>query len=156
LQFFTVVKGLGFHQTELGSFDRALLDANLGNYNLVKISSILPPNCQERKDVDVNYGNILYTAYTFMTSAKGQEFSSAIAVGIPKNKMDIGVIMEYSGIESEIGIKSIVIDMVKEEMQIRGIAVKKIIDMEISSKSKLLKCDDSAYVSTFAAIALWG
>ena len=42
--FFT--KGVGQHKFELRSFELALRDAGIEKYNLVKVSSIYPPNCQ--------------------------------------------------------------------------------------------------------------
>ena len=38
--------GIGEGATELDAFDAALCDAGVGNYNLVCVSSILPPKCQ--------------------------------------------------------------------------------------------------------------
>lgn len=39
-----VVWGEGNGRTELGAFDAALADAGLQNYNLVRLSSVLPPD----------------------------------------------------------------------------------------------------------------
>src|SRR3954469_18416527 len=41
--FFT--KGVGTHREELTSFELALRDAKIACYNLVRVSSIFPPNC---------------------------------------------------------------------------------------------------------------
>lgn len=42
--FFT--KGVGTHRDELRSFEAALRDAGIEKYNLVYVSSILPPRCK--------------------------------------------------------------------------------------------------------------
>lgn len=42
--FFT--KGVGTHKEELRSFEAALRDAGIEKYNLVHVSSILPPRCK--------------------------------------------------------------------------------------------------------------
>lgn len=42
--FFT--HGVGQHREELRSFELALRDARIEKYNLVHVSSILPPNCE--------------------------------------------------------------------------------------------------------------
>lgn len=42
--FFT--RGVGQHREELRSFELALRDAGIEKYNLVHVSSILPPKCQ--------------------------------------------------------------------------------------------------------------
>jgi arginine decarboxylase len=43
---FDLVVGSGEGATPLNSFDAALLDAGIGNLNLVRVSSILPPGAQ--------------------------------------------------------------------------------------------------------------
>ena len=42
--FFT--KGVGQHKEKLQSFELALRDAGIAPYNLVRVSSILPPKCK--------------------------------------------------------------------------------------------------------------
>jgi arginine decarboxylase len=42
--FFT--KGVGRHKEQLASFEMALRDAGIAEYNLVTVSSIFPPNCK--------------------------------------------------------------------------------------------------------------
>lgn len=42
--FFT--QGVGHHKEELRSFELALRDADIEKFNLVHVSSILPPNCK--------------------------------------------------------------------------------------------------------------
>jgi len=41
-----LAKGVGIHKTELRSFELALRDAGIEKCNLVKVSSILPPECR--------------------------------------------------------------------------------------------------------------
>src|SRR5207249_7976480 len=43
--FFT--KGVGTHCEKLTSFELALRDAKIACYNLVRVSSIFPPHCEE-------------------------------------------------------------------------------------------------------------
>jgi len=42
--FFT--KGVGRHKDQLTSFEMALRDAGIAEFNLVQVSSIFPPNCK--------------------------------------------------------------------------------------------------------------
>jgi len=156
MRYYTIVSGVGSHSTKLGSFDRALLNANIGNYNLVKISSILPPCCEERKLIDLRIGSILYTAYTSFSNDANHLFSSAIAIGIPQKEDNIGVIMEYSDFVDINDAKLIVTNMVDEEMRERNIALRTIVGKEISSNS--IKINDFEYgvITTFAGVALWG
>src|SRR5207245_836964 len=39
-------KGVGRHKEKLTSFEMALRDAHLANFNLVRVSSIFPPHCE--------------------------------------------------------------------------------------------------------------
>ena len=40
-----LTKGVGTHKERLASFELALRDAGIASYNLVYVSSIVPPNC---------------------------------------------------------------------------------------------------------------
>ena len=41
-----LTKGVGRHRHKLTSFEMALRDAHLASYNLVRVSSIFPPQCE--------------------------------------------------------------------------------------------------------------
>ncbi len=41
-----LTKGVGKHKEKLTSFEMALRNAKIAEYNLVKVSSIFPPNCK--------------------------------------------------------------------------------------------------------------
>ncbi len=41
-----LTKGVGQHKEKLTSFEMALRDAHLANFNLVRVSSIFPPHCE--------------------------------------------------------------------------------------------------------------
>ena len=41
-----ITKGCGVAKEKLTSFEMALRDAGIAEYNLVKVSSIMPPHCQ--------------------------------------------------------------------------------------------------------------
>ena len=41
-----LTKGTGVHKDRLASFELALRAARIEKYNLVSVSSILPPNCK--------------------------------------------------------------------------------------------------------------
>jgi arginine decarboxylase len=155
MHYYTIVSGIGCHYTKIGSFDQALLDAGIGNYNLVKVSSILPPGCEERKVIDLRFGSILYTAYTSLSAEYGSIFSSAIAVGLPQRDVDVGIIMEYSEFVDIDSAKNMVIGLVDEAMQARGIPVKSIISKMADSKSIKYDKGKNGIISTFAGIALW-
>jgi len=41
-----ITKGVGKHKEKLTSFEMALRNAGIEAFNLVKVSSIFPPNCK--------------------------------------------------------------------------------------------------------------
>ena len=69
-------------ETELTAFDGALLKARVGNTNLLKVSSILPPGCQYDPELIIPEGSLLPIAYgTIICSEPGTRIAAAVAVG---------------------------------------------------------------------------
>jgi arginine decarboxylase len=70
----------------LNAFDNALQVAGVGNTNLVKMSSILPPNCQKIEPVKLPYGALVPVAYAEESwDEAGVILSAAVAVLISAN-----------------------------------------------------------------------
>lgn len=144
-----ITSGKGSSSYKLVAFDCALLDAGISNYNLLKVSSILPSGCVRKEAIDLKPGSPLLTAYATITSdTTGEHIAAAVAVGIPQNSNDVGVIMEVTGIEAASAEKT-ACNMVKEAMANHGI---KIDHIESSSIEGTV---ESGYLSLIAAIALW-
>lgn len=147
---FTLVAGTGRGTMELNAFDSALQTAGVGNYNLIRVSSILPPQAEEAIDINVAFGSLLPIAYgSIISGEEGKEIAAAIGVGIPVDRENIGVIMEYSGFCSQCQAVEKVTAMVKEAMDIRRITIDEI---------KFLSCSCTAgapFRCAFAGIALW-
>lgn len=147
---YTLVSSVGSGSTELNAFDNALCNAGVGNYNLVKVSSILPPMSKEKKIVGGVDGGILPIAYGSKTEyEEGVQIVAAVAVGVPQNPKEIGVIMEYSGLGNEEQAEFCVKEMVREAMSNRNIEVR---DIKCIASSCTVK---SNFCCVFAGIALW-
>lgn len=152
---FVTVSGKGGGKTELNAFDSALVDAGVGNYNLVRLSSILPPNTYQGCTIQLSPGSLLPIAYGTITSNKENTcVAASVGVGIPKDRSSIGVIMEYSTSSCELisdeFIKSRVENMVVEAMESRQIKFDTIlVASSISYKP------NTEYHSAFSGIALW-
>lgn len=151
-----ISRGKGSSINGLPSFDKALLDAGVGNYNLVRLSSILPMEC-EWVDVDditlyIKEGSLLPVAYSTITSdVKGDVLVSTIGVGIPVDKNHVGVIMEYSTKNvSEKDALQTLESMIVEAFDVRGWELEKIVKTSITDV-----VDDLAKHTTFACIAEW-
>ena len=96
--FFT--KGVGRHKDELQSFELALRDADIEQCNLVRVSSIIPPNCKiitRKKGVEqLRAGEITYVVMSRNTTNEPNRMvGSAVGVAIPKDREHYGYISEH-------------------------------------------------------------
>ncbi len=146
---FALVAGSGEGKSELTAFDAALLAAGLGNYNLVKMSSIMPPGARvsDRLREEVPPGSLLPVAYGFFTSDRpGEVISAAVAAGLTGTTY--GVIMEHKGPWPREKIEREVTDMVREALARRDLPVKEIVVSSAQHRVEKIGC-------VFAGIALW-
>ncbi|MFW9772625.1 MAG: pyruvoyl-dependent arginine decarboxylase [Candidatus Heimdallarchaeota archaeon] len=100
------VKGLGYHKTKLGSFEQALRDADIAIYNLVKVSSILPPYCIEISQEDglsqLRAGQVVYVVLSRASSNEyNRLISASIGVAKPADTKTYGYLSEHH----EFGVK---------------------------------------------------
>lgn len=147
---FTLVAGTGTGHTALNAFDNALQDAGVGDYNLIRVSSILPPLCKKSIDINVPQGALLPVAYSSICSANiGEEIVAAVGIGIPSDSNNIGVIMEYSSKGTSVDAEKIVKQMVEDAMNNRNI---QIADILLKSCRNIVH---NEYGCAFAAVALW-
>lgn len=123
---FDLVVGSGEGATPLNSFDAALLDAGIGNLNLVRVSSILPPGAHFSPGLQIPPGTPTFTAYGYITSSNpGQMIAAAVGVGISKDTY--GVIMEYEGFCTKEVAEKRVQMMVEEGFRMRSLFLKEVI-----------------------------
>ncbi len=149
LKRFFLVSGKGDASSELNAFDAALLEAGIGNTNLVKLSSILPPGAQEVDFYSFPMGSFVPLAYGELTSATpGTLISAAVAVGIPGSSEDPGLIMEHACIGEPGPCEETARGMVREGMEsIRGLRIKQIRSVSASHTVRRVG-------SVFAAVVL--
>jgi len=148
---FFLVSGSSEGFSLLNAFDGALLASGVGDTNLVKMSSILPPGCEEIKPppVPMPQGALVPTAYASLCSdVPGEVISAAVAIGIPRDPNRAGLIMEYSARAEESAVVEKVKKMVEKGMELRSRAIKDI--MAISSTRKVVTIG-----AVFAAVVLW-
>ncbi|MCJ2513395.1 MAG: arginine decarboxylase, pyruvoyl-dependent [Candidatus Thermoplasmatota archaeon] len=96
--FFT--KGVGKHKNELQSFELALRNAGIEKSNLVKVSSIVPPNCKiitnEKGISQLKPGQITYCVMSRNSSNEPHRLLGAsIGVAIPRKENSYGYISEH-------------------------------------------------------------
>ncbi|MGI6422298.1 MAG: pyruvoyl-dependent arginine decarboxylase [Syntrophomonadaceae bacterium] len=134
-------------ETELTAFDRALLKARVGNTNLLRVSSILPPGCVYDPELVIPEGSLLPIAYgSIVCEEPGTRIAAAVSVGIKKDSF--GVIMEFSGKCSKEEAEQKVSDMVKEAFRVRGLDLEEI---KLASAEHIVEKIGCA----FAAVPLW-
>lgn len=90
-------KGYGYDKYKLIAFEKALRDAKIERFNLVKVSSILPKGVRvgEIKDLEkIEDGEIVFGVIAINYSKSGG-FGSSIGYVFPKNKNIHGYLTEY-------------------------------------------------------------
>lgn len=144
---YSLVCGVGDSATKLNAFDMALLNAGVGNLNLLRVSSILPPSCEYVDKMEIPPGSLTPIAYgTISSDVKGQEIAAAVAIGLSEDTY--GVIMEYSGVCSKEEAEERVIEMAREAFRMRNLPLVKVVSKAISHKVE--NCG-----SAFAGVVLW-
>jgi len=147
---FTLLAGSGEAKTPLTAFDEALLVAGLGNLNLLRVSSILPPGSTYVETLSIPEGSLTPTAYGEICSdIPGETIAAAVAVGIGvEGESEYGVIMEYSGRCSAAEAEQRVREMAREALEKRGRRVGNILSKGAEHRVKNCGC-------ALAAVALW-
>lgn len=142
---------VGLSSHSLGAFDDALLRAGIGNYNLIKVSSILPPACVLEDGITLARGALLPSAYASIFSAEvGATISAAVAVGVPVDTSANGVIMEHSAFASGLETEAKVRIYVKQAMHARNLEIKDV----ISVSSEVTVISNEVYCA-FATVSMW-
>lgn len=148
---YCLVAGAAEGNTSLNAFDNALLEAGVGDTNLMRMSSILPPEA-ERVDIsefELPKGGLIPLAYAHIDSDKpGEWISSAVAVGIPEDPTEAGVIMEFEDHCRLPEVEKVVRKMIEDAFEYRKRALKEIKVMGI--EHQVQSC-----AATFAGVVLW-
>ena len=107
--------------TPLNAFDNALLAAGIGNINLIKVSSILPPGVELVPLPRIKPGALVPTAYAAMTSeVPGEVVAAAVGWARPDDPAKNGVIMEFHGIATRAEAERQIHLMLEEAFRTRG------------------------------------
>lgn len=133
----------------LNAFDQALLNSGVGDTNLVRMSSILPPHALNIEPVKLPPGALVPVAYADMMSSKpGEIIASAVAVAIPQDPSQAGLIMEHHGVGTAADTEAKVREMAIEGMRYRNRAYREIKSISVEH------CVEK-HGATFAAVVLW-
>ena len=95
-----LTKGVGFHKHKLASFEEALRNADIARFNLVTVSSIIPPGCRiiskERGLQKLTSGEIVYVVMSRNATNEGRRLLAAsVGIAIPRDRRMYGYLSEY-------------------------------------------------------------
>lgn len=96
--FFT--KGVGVHKNKLNSFELALRSAQIAKYNLVRVSSIFPPQAKMISTKiglkELNPGQIVFSVMSEnSTNEPNRLISASVGVAIPQDSNQYGYLSEH-------------------------------------------------------------
>jgi arginine decarboxylase len=144
---FKIVAAAAEGKHKLNAFDNALLKAGIGNVNLVRISSILPPAAEQDQDLCLPPGSLVPTAYgSIACDEPGVKIAAAVGVGFSPDSF--GVIMEFSGMCSGEEAREQIASMLQEAFSSRGMELAR---TEIRAVEHTVEKTGCA----FAAVSLW-
>ena len=127
--------------TELNAFDNALLAAQVGNLNLIRVSSVLPQEAPQ-----ITPGSLVPTVYTVLVSARpGDTVAAAVGIGVAEGSH--GMIYESHG-TSQHEVEAAVRQMINEGFARRGLNLKEVIVRSIEHKVERIGC-------AVAAVVMW-
>lgn len=133
--------------SQLTAFDNALLAGRIGNINLIRVSSILPPSAEYEPDLVIPPGSLVPTAYGYITSETPGDLIAA-AVGVGFSEDTFGVIMEFAGRCNREEAAARIEAMLKEAFTSRGLPL---VDMKIQAVDHRVERVGCA----LAAVPLW-
>ena len=95
-----VTKGVGKHKEKLTSFEMALRDAKIAEFNIVKVSSIFPPTCKliplSRGLKRLKPGQVIYCVMSENSTCEPHRLiASSIGIAIPKDPNRYGYLSEH-------------------------------------------------------------
>ena len=121
-----ITSGKAEGPTRLNAFDNALLDAGIGDVNIIKVSSIISPGCEVVELPEIPAGEMINTVLSYVSSnTKGDSLCAVIAVAWGD---DLGCVVENTGINrNPESVKKEAENMVNYMLQVRGQKISKII-----------------------------
>ena len=133
--------------TELNAFDNALLAAEVGNLNLIRVSSVLPQDAVFLDQApQITPGSLVPTVYSIDVSARpGETVAAAVGIGVAHGSH--GMIYESHG-TSQQEVDATVRRMIDEGFARRGLKLQTVVVRSIEHKVERIGC-------AVAAVVLW-
>jgi len=99
-KYYFLTKGVGRNKENLASFEEALRDAGISHFNLVSVSSIIPPRCtkitREQGVAMLKPGEIVFLVLARnSTNEDHRLIAASIGLAIPSNPDEFGYLSEH-------------------------------------------------------------
>ena len=144
-----LVSGCAEGESPLNAFDNALNIAGIGNTNLIRLSSILPPSAALVDPIKLPFGSLVPIAYASIESEiPGSLISASVACGLPEDASLPGIIMEHHSTGAEKECLQAAIDKVEAAFRFRKWRLADI-------KTVVTGCEVRNIASAFAGVVLW-
>jgi arginine decarboxylase len=157
-KYYKPITSIGFGTYKISAFDDALYQAGIGNYNLVKVSSILPPDCQlyTGDKIPLEDGSPLYIAFEYQIQPIYIETSAGVVV-VSATKDMYGLIIEMAELCDESLLRVDLEKATQERLRYRNRADTDYRIATISLQSSKVKEINYAkdWACTFAGVALF-
>lgn len=147
---FFVTSGLAQEgESELNSFDIALMNANISQCNLVEVSSILPVEAKEIKPVYISAGTITYCVMAKMIGRPGERIGAGLGWvrGKTKKGVQYGLVAEHHGHTS----KSYIMKKLQEKLR-RMAKVRRMELSKIRTKVESIEVEEGKFGCVLVAL----
>ena len=111
--------------SELNAFDLALKEAGIAQCNLVYVSSIIPPGCEEVELRPIPVGAITYVVMSRMDGKGEEKIGAGVAWSFGRKK-GYGIVAEAHGCFGEKEIRKVLESRIHEMAKTRSIEVDRI------------------------------
>jgi len=143
------VCGAAEGSTPSNARDGALLQGRVGEINLFRLGSIVPPGCQLVDPLPLPSGALVPSTYAVITSEiPGEVISAAVAIAYPADESRGAVIMDYSARGHKEDVEGIARRMAEEGLGARGLAVRDIRSLAVQHRVAQIG-------SAFAGVIFW-
>lgn len=96
-----IVRAVGYGRTTIGAFDNALCSAGVANFNLIKLSSVIPEKCHEIEEVKKYERKLVHGDKLYCIYSSNVDKDVAAGIAYDREAQDgLGVFVEEAG-ESE-------------------------------------------------------
>ncbi len=131
----SITSGKSEGPTRLNAFDNALLDAGIGDVNLITVSSILPKDTEIVKLPPIKEGKMVNCVLSRIHSDQPGDLLTAVVAVATSD--EFGCVVEHSGVNQDPDvIQEEAENMVRYMMQVRDLTIGEIIIAHESHKVK--------------------